>query len=96
MKFLKSELGQRHKEAASGSRDDCSMHPEELCDYDILVWRRKDQSHYNFRRDGDRHSWNNEGVSHVRDNDQAGMTRDPNTRLWDISNFSTTFLRTSL
>lgn len=97
MRFLKSELGrQRYKESAGCTREDDPMHPEELCDHDILIWRKHDTSYYNFRREGDRHSWGEEGVPQVRHNDQAGLTRDNNSRAKTMENLSATILRTSL
>lgn len=97
MRFLKSEgRNQRERQYASFSREDDPMHPEQLCDHDILFWRQHDESYYNFRREADRHSWGEEGVPEVRHNDQAGFTRDLNRRFKDMSNHASTFLRTSL
>lgn len=96
MRFLKSEFGLRQKEAASGCREDNVMHPEQLCDHDILCWRNDQHTYYNFRRDGDQHSWAGEGVDLVRDNDIAGMSRDTHVKSKDMFNLSATILRTSL
>lgn len=97
MKILKSEGGsQRIREHTSSAREDDPIHPEELCDHDILSWRNHDESYYNMRREGDRHSWGGEGVPEVRHNDQAGFSRDINRRSKDMSNHTATFLRTSL
>lgn len=96
MKFLKSEFGTRQRESASGCREDIPEHPEQLCDHDILCWRNDEHAYYNFRRDGDRHSWAGEGVEFVRDNDVAGMSRDIHTKSKNMLSLSETILRTSL
>ena len=96
MIFLKSELGQRQREVVSGCREDDPMRPEELCDHDILCWRNDQHAYYNFRRDGDQHSWAGEGVELVRENDVAGMSRDTNVKSKDMFNLSSTILRMSL
>jgi hypothetical protein len=96
MRFLKSEFGQRSKEAASGCREDDVMYPEQLCDHDILIWRRDEHSYFNYRRDGDKHSWAGEGIDLVRDNDAPGLSRDIHTKSKDMFNLSSMILRTSL
>ena len=97
MNFLKSETKQRQRDSASCSRDDYGfLHPEQLCDHDILFWREPTSSYYNFRRDGEKHNWAHEGVDLVRQNELAGMTRDVNQKMKDLTKVSEVILRVSV
>lgn len=74
MRLLKSEHEARYKCGDDAGRDDVSMHPELLCDHDILMWRQEK----NWSRSPDSGGYGD--IDSVRINDYDPPTRDQNTR----------------
>lgn len=73
MRLLKFENEARYVQGNGGGREDVSMHPELLCDYDIMVWRREK----NWSRGTDASEY---GIELARVNEYDPPTRDLNKR----------------
>lgn len=78
MRLLKSEIETRWAEGRDGGRTDTPMHPEALCDHDIMLWRGE----LNWSRTIEA---NTAGVDAARANDYDAPSRDPNNRLKSYS-----------
>lgn len=88
MRLLKSETETRYHDPDGAGREDIVMPPEQLCDHDILMWR-KEMNREAAR--GEAHPYSLIGMS--RSNDIAGPTRNPNTRLKDFKDITEQILR---
>lgn len=88
MRLLKFEVETRYHDPAGAGREDIVMHPEQLCDHDIMIWRREVNRESGR---GEAHPYSLIGTS--RKNEIAGPTRDPNNRVKDFKDLSEQILR---
>lgn len=89
MKLLKCEVERRY--GGECFREDDPIHPERLCDHDILIWREGKGFHPN--RTETSGSYIQE---YVRQNDISGFTRDCGTRNKDYKLAHEFVLRTTV
>lgn len=91
MKIPKHENFRRNRESAHCTREDFPMHPEQLCDIDILYWRQAEFSWGSSRSEVTA----TVDIEVVRINDISSMCRDPNNRNKDMTQISSHIRRTS-
>lgn len=85
MNLLKSETEERYRENASNARDDVPMYPEQLCDYDILMWRKDGHLYTGRHAETGVHTY----LQHARENDFEAPSRDVNDRVKTFAKTST-------
>lgn len=89
MRLLKSEFELRFRNGVGGGRDESPLHPETLCEHDILVWRAGHSGSSD--KDGDPRY-----LDPQRINDCDSPTRDNNNRERDFKKICNQIHRTFL
>lgn len=75
MDFLKIEGNQRYRQGKVAGRLEEAIHPEILCDHDILWWRQVDGENFNHRRNPEMCESDVYGTDLVRSNDVLSGNR---------------------
>lgn len=92
MRLLKSEHEARFHNHPEHAREDVPMQPEQLCDYDIMMWRNPEQRYDIAGCDISAPL----AIEPVRKNDIDAPRRDCNTRDRDFAKIRTQLIRTMI